>query len=352
MEAAAADGGAAAATRDPIVVRRAARTDAAAILDLVRASLGEGTIPRTAEYWRWKHEESPAGASPVLVAEADGQLVGLRAFMRWRWRAHGVDVPAVRAVDTATHPDWQGRGIFKRLTLQLRTDMDREGAAFVFNTPNAQSRPGYLKMGWSLAGRPTMWMRPRRPLRLARVALSRDLRGEGEPPQVQAAPAAEVLAMPAVRALLAAGVREPIGRLHTPATREHLAWRYAGVPGFAYQAVVRGEGTDAALLLLRARQRGALRELRLCDAVVGPTPAARRNLGALVRCLGALADVDMLVGMASGRPVLQRALAAAGFVPLPRTGPILTVHPLAAVGAPHPARLASWAATVGDLELF
>ena len=70
---------------------------------------------------------------------------------------------AVRAVDTATDPDYQGRGLFTRLTLQAIDELRAEGVDFVFNTPNDQSRPGYLKMGWQVVGtlpthvRPTRW---------------------------------------------------------------------------------------------------------------------------------------------------------------------------------------------------
>jgi GNAT superfamily N-acetyltransferase len=65
----------------------------------------------------------------------------------------GTTINAVRAVDTATHPDWQGRGIFSRLTLGALDDLRDDGVDCVFNTPNDKSRPGYLKMGWQQVGK-------------------------------------------------------------------------------------------------------------------------------------------------------------------------------------------------------
>jgi GNAT superfamily N-acetyltransferase len=338
---------------DALRIRRATAADEGGLLELVRASLGEGTVPRTAAYWRWKHVDNPFGASPVLVAEDDGRIVGLRAFMRWTFHDGARPLPAVRAVDTATHPEYQGQGIFKRLTLQLRDEMEREGAAFVFNTPNAQSRPGYVKMGWSLVGRPTLWARAVRPARLLRA-----LRGGGpggaeqEAPAVDAASVDAVLAEPGVHALVQAASR-PTGRIHTVPEPNVLRWRYADVPGFRYAALRRGDGERGAMVVLRARQRGALRELRICDAVVGPTREARANLRALVRQAPRVADADVVLAIASGRPSLQGALLAAAFVPVPRAGPILTAYPLAAAAAPpDPRRLEQWAASIGDLELF
>ena len=339
---------------DDVTIRRAMREDEEAILDLLRVSLGEGTIPRTLAYWQWKHETNPFGPSVVLVAEAERQIVGLRVFMRWTWRSGGRDVSAVRAVDTATHPAYRRQGVFKRLNLELRDTVLEEGVAFIYNTPNEQSRPGNLKMGWALVGKPTLLVRPVRPVRLA-LALRREGLGgeEAEPPIVDALAADDVLARPEVQALLVSS-REATGipAYHTRLDHEYLRWRYASIPGFAYQAIVEGEGPGGALAIVRARQRGAVRELRLCDLVIGPTPSARRHARALLQSLPRLADVDVVLGMRPlGLPA--RDLVGCGYLPAPRTGPVLTAYPLALPGAsPDPRRLANWQPSIGALELF
>ena len=332
-------------------IRRAKQNDEPALLDLLRVSMGEDAVSWTPDYWRWKHASNPFGASPVLVGEADGQLVALRAFMRWTWRSAGQDVAAVRAVDTATHPDYRGRGLFKRLTLRLRDEMHEEGTAFVFNTPNAQSRPGYLKMGWSLVGRPTLWARPVRPVRLA-MALRREGLGgdEGEPPVMDAERAGVAFAVTAVRAIVEAA-QDGATAYHTAPTMDYLRWRYADVPGFTYYAAAKGEGADGALLVVRARRRGALRELRICDLITGPTPEAHRNVRMLLGRLPRVADVDVVLGM---RPpgLGAGALVSAGYLPAPRIGPILTAYPLAVGALPDPCSLSNWQPQIGVLELF
>jgi GNAT superfamily N-acetyltransferase len=96
------------------------------VLELLSASLGAGPSgDRSAAFFRWKHLENPFGRSVLLVAEADGGIVGLRAFLRWRLRAGHRELSAVRAVDTATHPEFQGRGIFSRLTRAARPGRPR-----------------------------------------------------------------------------------------------------------------------------------------------------------------------------------------------------------------------------------
>jgi predicted N-acetyltransferase YhbS len=62
--------------------------------------------------------QNPAGSSFVLVAEEDSKLVGLRIFMLWDIQIGGTTYKALRPVDTAVHKDYQGKGLFKKLTLQ------------------------------------------------------------------------------------------------------------------------------------------------------------------------------------------------------------------------------------------
>ena len=143
-----------------MTIRNATPADIPAIVQLLKASLGDVSSKKSVDYWNWKHVTNPFGPSPVLVAEEEGQLIGVRAFMRWDWQEGGKIYRALRAVDTATHPAHQGRGIFKKLTLQLVETASLEGYDFIFNSPNTQSTPGYLKMGWEEWGKMPLWIRP------------------------------------------------------------------------------------------------------------------------------------------------------------------------------------------------
>lgn len=129
-------------------IRKAERSDIPGIIDVLKASLGEVSSKKTGVVWNFKHQNNPFGESLVLVAEDHEKIVGVRAFMRWQWKKGKVNYSAFRAVDTATHPDYQGKGIFKKLTLEALQVGKKNGDHFVFNTPNQQSKPGYLKMGW------------------------------------------------------------------------------------------------------------------------------------------------------------------------------------------------------------
>jgi GNAT superfamily N-acetyltransferase len=133
-------------------IRRATEDDIPAILHLAHLTLGWEQSPRAEQFFRWKHLENPYGESPMWVAVQRGDIVGFRAFVPWHLRAaDGRTIKAARAVDTATHPDYQRRGIFRNLTLHALDELAEHGIELIFNTPNKKSLPGYLDMGLGAA---------------------------------------------------------------------------------------------------------------------------------------------------------------------------------------------------------
>ena len=161
---------------DDVEIRRGSSADFPAILELARRALG--WTDADARFLEWKHRDGPLGESPIWLAEVDGRAVGFRTFLRWELvEPGGRVVRAVRAVDTATDPAFQGRGIFTKLTLGALDPLRAEGVEMVFNTPNDKSRPGYLKMGWSEIGQLPVEVRPnawRFPIAIAGARQSAD----------------------------------------------------------------------------------------------------------------------------------------------------------------------------------
>ncbi len=342
-----------------LAIRKGTDADSDRILELLKLSLGEGKIPREPEYWRWKHFQNPFGESPVLLAEADGELVGVRAFMRWEWQAGEANLRAVRAVDTATHPQWQGKGIFSKLTRQLVSEMRDEGVHFVFNTPNEKSRPGYLKMGWKSVGRTDLWMRPNRPWRIAR-ALRTKPEGRGiylpAPPTEQGALRTpdELCDDPGLRRFLDA-LPSPGDkpRITTRRSPEYLRWRYAAIPGFTYHALFQIEGEDGAIIVFRRKSGSIATELRICEFIIGGRPASRKIALSLLDRLHSETEAGYLTAIAPAGTAERSVLIRKAYVPTFGIGPILTVNALNPLpGGLDPAMRSVWRFSIGDLELF
>ena len=315
------------------------------LVDLLQVSLGGGQR-RSREFFEWKHASAHFGRSLGLVATDDGVPVGVRMFVRWRWRAGGKVWPAVRAVDTATHPDWRRRGLFRGLTERLVEDVRSEGAAFVFNTPNRQSRAGYLKMGWRALGRVPIMVRPWFGTRGRLPSVSIDS-GTSGLPDVGA-----LLDDSKLNAFLCS-VRQNETRLHTPLDVDYLRWRYADIPGHSYRALWDVDLHRGAVVIARSRTRGTRRELLFAEVIAAADPGSIANAAVRVRRMMAALDCHYALGCgASGTPE-RRALSKAGFFPALPVGPHFVFRSLIQdPGLESAARFRSWRLSLGDLEVF
>jgi len=322
---------------DGLVIRRATGADRPAVLRLLSATLGWLPDEHHGALFEWKHDRNPFGPSPAWVAvdEASGTIAGFRTFMRWEFERDGEIVRAVRAVDTATDPAYRGRGIFRRLTLQAVEELTSEGVEFVFNTPNDQSRPGYLKMGWEIVGRVPIRVRLRSPLATLRVLRAR------APAELwsDAPTAGEEVDRLLDRGALALAPRRRDGRLRTRLDEAVLRWRYGGFPPLGYRGIV--DPVSGGTAIVRLRTRGDATEAAIDDVLtVDDDPRAVAH-AAVVAARASGADYAILT--------TARPLGRSGFVPVPRRGPILTWRALASATKP---RLDQWRLVLGDVELF
>ena len=278
-------------TAPDLVVRPYRDVDEPEVLELLRGSLGGGPAgERTPEYFRWKHLENPFGRSYMIVAESDRRIVGFRALMRWRFRVDDRTIEAVRPVDTVTHPDYRGRGIFSLLT-QRALDSLKGEVDLVFNTPNLDSLPGYLKMGWQVVGQLPVSVRICRPSRFIAGRFGR-ARGSDEGPsnrpRIAAPTAAEVLSRE--RGIVGLIDRSEVasGAYATPTDVDYLRWRYGAAPLLGYHAIwEERDGALAGVVFFRARREGSVWGLVISHLLVATgrrevcTKAARA--GATIR---------------------------------------------------------------------
>ncbi len=313
-------------------IRAATPDDRPAIIELCRISLGWDDDPRFEQLYAWKHDDNPFGASPTWVATDAGRIVGLRAFLRWEFIRNGQVLRAVRAVDTATHPHYQGKGLFTALTMHGLAELAADGVDFVFNTPNDKSRPGYLKMGWHEVGRFPSAMRFAGPLSALASVRSRTASGHWSLPLTIGEPfdawldhtehSDDARPMPTAADALTTNVG-----------RRFLLWRY-GNALLGYRAVPQGRGA----VIVRARRRGLADELVLLHAIdlsmVQADDVAAK----------ALKQSGCNHCMRTGPPRVR-----SGFLPLPGGGPMLTFRALKSMTKPA---LGDWQLGMGDIELF
>lgn len=298
------------------------------VLELMRLSLGESRLlERTAELFRWKHVDNPFGRSLGLVAEDGGQIVGLRTFMRWDLvTPDGETLRCARAVDTATHPDHQGKGIFRRLTEEAVEVAREDGIAMIFNTPNEKSKPGYLKMGWREVGAIGALVRP------SRSMLTRVGEDVAESPEV-------FIHDPTPASGLGLVDRAPLG-LRTRKTADYLAWRFTAHPTARYYVV--GEGGGRAVL--RPNVRRGRRELVVADLFGDANVAIRAATTSANRAY-------LATWFSAGSPE-RRAVVRRAFLPIPGLAALtLVMRPLSDLPESYQS-VEAWDTAVSDFELL
>tara|TARA_R100000935_G_C2797306_1_gene148776 strand:+ start:105 stop:983 length:879 start_codon:yes stop_codon:yes gene_type:complete len=115
------------------------------VVSLLKTNLNQNF---SVNFFKWKHLENPAGRSFGLLATHKDKIIGLRMYMFWEFSNDNIKKLAIRPVDTVVDKNYRGKGLFKKLTLS-GLDMCKDKFDFIFNTPNSNSLPGYLKMGWN-----------------------------------------------------------------------------------------------------------------------------------------------------------------------------------------------------------
>jgi len=310
-------------------IRPANKTDLPQIISLLQASLGESLLKKSVAIWNFKHEDNPFGASPVLLAEEDSTLIGVRAFMSWQWKLENEVWNSYRAVDTATHPQHQGKGIFKILTLNALDLVHQKGDSFVFNTPNEQSRPGYLKMGWEIVGK----------IKVALVPTFFYLFLSLFSKKIKKSPisSTELAALCDKHNLSMAQQK----KLFTPKSPEYLKWRYEENPLQQYTVFT----TSDCYLAMYVKEHRFFKELRVAEVITNKSAKTKSDIQKAI-VSHALKNNCMLITTAN--PSLFTFRFYGDF------GPKLTFKSLTDNNAfiQKAKNIQNWHYSLGDLELF
>ncbi|PTX10664.1 N-acetylglutamate synthase-like GNAT family acetyltransferase [Pontibacter mucosus] len=318
-------------------IRKGTEADIPAIVELLKSSLGEGLIQKSERLWNWKHVENPHGASPVLVAETDGQVVGVRAFLRWQWVYKGQVLQAIRAVDTATHPNFQGKGIFKKLTLKGLADAKESGIDLVYNTPNESSKPGYLKMGWIEMGQMAL------KLKVNPFAYKRHI--------VPEAPTKDWQKLAGLLPQLTNPVAGD-GKVLTHLSSVYVQWRYQNNPLFDYYFL---SDYKSYVLFYRIKPHSFGQEMRVVDLLIDEKAFDSKGKSALADSFKEISNSCFLTS-ASGRhfELTSGVYPGMGLLPVIDKGPIITLRNvnLQAEVFDELSRQNNWGYSLGDMELF
>ena len=105
----------------------------------------------TMDWWKMKYELNPNGFfgkdGDIWVAESENKIVGHYAVIPEKIKFYEKVVDVAQSVDTATHPDYRGMGMFSALAKKVYSEaMNRY--VFLFGFPSEMAHGGFLKLGW------------------------------------------------------------------------------------------------------------------------------------------------------------------------------------------------------------
>ena len=119
---------------------------------------------RPERFDRWRYIMSSGKFCPTALASNGDKLVG--AYMLWPVSVSvgSKNVSAAQSMDTMTHPENQGQGIFTNLANACYQIAETRGIQILYGFPNPLSYPGFVrKLGWNHIGDITHWVRPIKP---------------------------------------------------------------------------------------------------------------------------------------------------------------------------------------------
>ena len=315
-------------------LRQVVEDDLPVILSLLNTGLAETEATRkTGDFWHWKHRSSPYGESYVGCATAGegSELVALRALMPWSFAdASGRTYRAFRPVDTVTRPDHQRRGLFSTLTKRAIRDLEADGADFIFNTPNEQSRPGYLKMGWEVVGSLPLYARLTNWTGLGSVLLGKT----PQPPHGYALESWDEFvqrfsSLERVDLVRSHEESRPRTGLRSVRSADFLSWRYGQHPNIDYDVFSQSDGRGKLVgFLVGRRVRGfrGLPAFLLTELFV--QEACQESLHALVKAFISSRCAAYVVTHVAKNTIEHEVLESCRFRRLPTRGYILAARSL------------------------
>lgn len=343
------------------IIRDYQNEDEEAVLKLIQMGLGGGPSgTREKSFWQWKHFENPFGKSITLVAVAEsGELIGLRTFMRWKYRVGESNINAVRAVDTVTHPEYRRYGVFSKLTSEAVTRVRSDGADLIFNTPNEQVLPGYLKLGWHYVSLVQPMVKILNYPRFISTYLLK--RGKGHTSGQLRASDVFTRELPkivdflntsrGIQALIDANNRIRANYISTNQSIAYLSWRYSGHHFGDYRILSYEKNNKLlACAILRPSTRFGLKEVVIVEILLSSTD--EEIVASLLREMKNCVCADHLIGFFPQGSIHRRSLRKFGFHQVPRQGQNFTVNLFNANCQRDPLSFHNWHLSLGDLEVF
>jgi GNAT superfamily N-acetyltransferase len=289
-----------------IAIREASPADTDQILSLmddVFSAQQYFASTRSRESWNWKYEKNVFGKPIHIVATSDERIVGFRSFWPWEFICRGQVLKAYQPVDTVVHPDYQGQGLFTKLTAKAVEQAMKIKADLLFNFPNQNSLSGYLKLGWNYVAKLPWLIKPIKPFHLLKT-----LKNKEKATPVELDERYRITPEMCVELL----ERESFdGLLRTRQSKEFLWWRYGENLFFKYGALQVNKGKKKLSAIFELNQKGTRREMIIVD-ILGSSELIKKLFKELIAIAKSM-NVDFMTTIMTNGYEMEK-LKSLGFI--------------------------------------
>lgn len=258
---------------------------------------------RSPELWRWLYHDTPGGTGLGVIALDGHKFIAHAGLVRRPLWLGNQEVSGGQSIDAMTAPEYQRKGLNRKLQVHLGKGLKAEGMKVVYGFSNEHSTPGILKHQGRVAMGPF-------PL-LAKWISARNLVRGGGP-------------LPAPRAAIIPDDYAPFEgpsetKVSAALTREYLRWRYQKPEGIYREVVLRKAGALEGLGILSIRKQGGVRAAFICEILAPQYDQAIRKqvLKALVR-EARESGCAVVVGLAYPTALNRSVYSHCRFLPVPQ----------------------------------
>ena len=101
------------------------------------------------KHWNWEYKNNPNNRIEILLAIDENRIIGHYSVIPIKMKIIEDYYIASFSLDTMTHSEYRGQGIFPTLANKLYNDLGETGIPFTYGFPNNNSiKPFVKKCGW------------------------------------------------------------------------------------------------------------------------------------------------------------------------------------------------------------
>jgi len=199
---------------------------------------------KSEEWFMWKFKHNPFGEAILACAEENGEIVGCVAYGIQPFWLKGKVITGSLAFESFVHPQYQRKGIFKKLISLSEKETKMRGIEILFAFPNSNSLPGFERMNWTRLSISEYWIKG---ASIFTIALNLTGIRQGFKPNPSNL---QILNIPTNFQ------QKPQENLTSVITLEYLKWRFFTHPVAEYIII----DTEELYSVIRMGNRGKIRE--------------------------------------------------------------------------------------------